>query len=45
MLANGESGYWNATCSNEGEINEVVATNPCGERSRFLRQVRACSAT
>ncbi|MFF4510562.1 ribonucleoside-triphosphate reductase, adenosylcobalamin-dependent [Streptomyces mirabilis] len=31
MLRNGEPGYWNSTYSNEGEVNEVVATNPCGE--------------
>jgi adenosylcobalamin-dependent ribonucleoside-triphosphate reductase len=31
MLRNGEPGYWNSTLSNEGEVNEVVATNPCGE--------------
>ncbi|MER6231707.1 ribonucleoside-triphosphate reductase, adenosylcobalamin-dependent [Streptomyces sp. NPDC001616] len=31
MLRNGEPGYWNSTHSNEGEVNEVIATNPCGE--------------
>ncbi|USH44966.1 ribonucleotide reductase [Streptomyces phage GreenWeasel] len=31
MLTNGEPGYWNSTYSNEGEVNEVIATNPCGE--------------
>lgn len=31
MLENGEPGYWNRTLSNEGEPNEVIATNPCGE--------------
>lgn len=31
MLANGEPGYWNSTLSNEGEVNRVDATNPCGE--------------
>jgi adenosylcobalamin-dependent ribonucleoside-triphosphate reductase len=31
MLLNGEPGYWNSTYSNEGEVNEVIATNPCGE--------------
>ena len=31
MLRNGEPGYWNSTYSNEGEVNEVIATNPCGE--------------
>ncbi|KPC89330.1 ribonucleoside-triphosphate reductase [Streptomyces sp. NRRL WC-3753] len=30
-LRNGEPGYWNSTYSNEGEVNEVIATNPCGE--------------
>ncbi|OKI45249.1 ribonucleoside-triphosphate reductase, adenosylcobalamin-dependent [Micromonospora sp. CB01531] len=31
MLENGEPGYWNSSLSNEGEVNEVIATNPCGE--------------
>ena len=31
MLTNGEPGYWNYDLSNEGEVNEVVITNPCGE--------------
>jgi ribonucleoside-triphosphate reductase len=31
MLRNGEPGYWNSTMSNEGEVGEVIATNPCGE--------------
>mgnify|MGYP001186072795 CR=1 FL=1 len=31
MLTNGEPGFWNSTYANEGEPNEVVATNPCGE--------------
>ncbi|MFE7463134.1 ribonucleoside-triphosphate reductase, adenosylcobalamin-dependent [Streptomyces sp. NPDC057499] len=31
MLLNGEPGYWNSSHSNEGEVNEVIATNPCGE--------------
>lgn len=31
MLRNGEPGYWNSTFSNEGEVGEVIATNPCGE--------------
>lgn len=31
MLRNGEPGYWNSTLSNEGEVGEVIATNPCGE--------------
>ncbi|MFE9868915.1 hypothetical protein ACFYPZ_40935 [Streptomyces sp. NPDC005506] len=31
MLLNGEPGYWNSSYSNEGEVDEVIATNPCGE--------------
>lgn len=31
MLENGEPGYWNSTLSNEGEIDWVHGTNPCGE--------------
>lgn len=31
MLTNGEPGYWNSSLSNVGEVNEVIATNPCGE--------------
>ncbi len=31
MLTNGEPGIWNSTLSNQGEPNQVVATNPCGE--------------
>ncbi|WMI34566.1 ribonucleotide reductase [Streptomyces phage Dexers] len=31
MLLNGEPGYWNSSYSNEGEVGEVIATNPCGE--------------
>ncbi|WJN63062.1 ribonucleotide reductase [Streptomyces phage phiScoe3] len=31
MLTNGEPGYWNSSLSNEGEVGEVIATNPCGE--------------
>ncbi|MFD7677565.1 ribonucleoside-triphosphate reductase, adenosylcobalamin-dependent [Streptomyces sp. NPDC060187] len=31
MLRNGEPGYWNSSHSNVGEVNEVIATNPCGE--------------
>ncbi|WJN63144.1 ribonucleotide reductase [Streptomyces phage phiScoe44] len=31
MLRNGEPGYWNSTLSNEGEVGQVIATNPCGE--------------
>jgi len=30
-LANGEPGYWNSSLSNKGEIDTVIATNPCGE--------------
>jgi ribonucleoside-triphosphate reductase (thioredoxin) len=31
MLTNGEPGYWNSSLSNKGEVNPVIATNPCGE--------------
>jgi ribonucleoside-triphosphate reductase len=31
MLTNGEPGLWNSSLSNEGEVGEVIATNPCGE--------------
>lgn len=31
MLANGEPGYWNSSLSQEGEVGQIVATNPCGE--------------
>lgn len=31
MLKNGEPGFWNSALSNEGEVNRVNATNPCGE--------------
>ncbi|MFI5840511.1 ribonucleoside-triphosphate reductase, adenosylcobalamin-dependent [Catenuloplanes sp. NPDC051500] len=31
MLGNGEPGYWNRELTNVGEVNEVIATNPCGE--------------
>lgn len=31
VLENGEPGYWNSSLSNHGEIEEVIATNPCGE--------------
>lgn len=31
MLKNGEPGYWNKDLANVGEVNEVIATNPCGE--------------
>lgn len=31
MLHNGEPGFWNYSLSQEGEANEVICTNPCGE--------------
>jgi ribonucleoside-triphosphate reductase len=31
MLANGEPGFWDSSYANQGEPNEVIATNPCGE--------------
>lgn len=31
MLSNGEPGYWNSSLSNEGEVDWVEGTNPCGE--------------
>ncbi|AJD82469.1 ribonucleotide reductase [Mycobacterium phage Sheen] len=31
MVANGEPGFWDSSLSNEGEPNEVICTNPCGE--------------
>jgi adenosylcobalamin-dependent ribonucleoside-triphosphate reductase len=31
MLENGEPGYWNSSLSQEGEVGQVQATNPCGE--------------
>lgn len=31
MVHNGEPGFWDSSLSNEGEPNEVVCTNPCGE--------------
>lgn len=31
MLTNGEPGYWNSDLSNEGEVDRVSSTNPCGE--------------
>lgn len=40
MLRNGEPGYWNSTYSNEGEVNSVIATNPCGEIA--LPETGAC---
>ncbi|WP_078323640.1 ribonucleoside-triphosphate reductase, adenosylcobalamin-dependent [Mycobacteroides salmoniphilum] len=30
-VRNGEPGMWDSSLSNEGEPNEVVCTNPCGE--------------
>lgn len=30
-LRNGEPGFWDSSYSNEGEPNEVICTNPCGE--------------
>lgn len=40
MLTNGEPGYWNSSYSNEGEVNPVIATNPCGEIA--LPETGAC---
>lgn len=31
MVGNGEPGFWDSSFSNQGEPNEVVCTNPCGE--------------
>src|SRR5690606_20043399 len=31
MLSNGEPGFWNSSLSQVGEVDEIVATNPCGE--------------
>ena len=31
MLENGEPGYWNSSLAKQGEVGEVIATNPCGE--------------
>lgn len=31
MVRNGEPGFWDSSYSNEGEPNEVICTNPCGE--------------
>lgn len=31
MLRDGEPGIWDSELSNEGEPNQVIATNPCGE--------------
>jgi adenosylcobalamin-dependent ribonucleoside-triphosphate reductase len=31
MLENGEPGYWNRSLAQEGEVGQVIATNPCGE--------------
>lgn len=41
MLANGEPGYWNSSLSNEGELEPVYATNPCGEIT--LQPWEACN--
>ncbi|QOV06173.1 ribonucleotide reductase [Streptomyces phage Salutena] len=40
MLTNGEPGYWNSSYSNVGEVNPVIATNPCGEIA--LPETGAC---
>ncbi|MGW8630638.1 ribonucleoside-triphosphate reductase, adenosylcobalamin-dependent [Streptomyces sp. NPDC055793] len=40
MLTNGEPGYWNSAYSNLGEVNPVIATNPCGEIA--LPETGAC---
>lgn len=31
MLENGEPGFYNRSLAQEGEVGEVVSTNPCGE--------------
>lgn len=31
MLKNGEPGFWNSSLSSVGEVDPIVATNPCGE--------------
>lgn len=31
MVRNGEPGFWDSSYSNQGEPNEVICTNPCGE--------------
>ncbi|WP_433226925.1 ribonucleoside-triphosphate reductase, adenosylcobalamin-dependent [Microtetraspora malaysiensis] len=31
MLTNGEPGIWNYSLSQVGEVDEIIATNPCGE--------------
>ncbi|AGK87525.1 ribonucleotide reductase [Mycobacterium phage HINdeR] len=31
MVKNGEPGFWDSSLSNDGEPNEVICTNPCGE--------------
>lgn len=41
MLSNGEPGYWNSSLSNHGEVEEVYATNPCGEIT--LQMFEACN--
>ena len=38
MLTNGEPGYWNSTLSNVGEVNEIIATNPCFSPTRLSRR-------
>lgn len=40
MLRDGEPGFWNHSLSQEGELAEVVCTNPCGEIT--LREWEAC---
>lgn len=41
MLTNGEPGIWNYSKSQEGEVNEVTSTNPCGEVT--LNDWEACN--
>jgi adenosylcobalamin-dependent ribonucleoside-triphosphate reductase len=41
MLTNGEPGYWNSSLSNQGELEPVYATNPCGEIT--LQPWEACN--
>ena len=31
MLRDGEPGFWDSSYANQGEPNQVIATNPCGE--------------
>ncbi|MEU3512599.1 hypothetical protein ABZ733_32955 [Streptomyces longwoodensis] len=40
VLRNGEPGYCNSSYSNEGEVNPVIATIPCGEIA--LPEIGAC---